>query len=119
MSGPVTTEEGLLTPDKARKHIEAIEARVDWLQLKIVAKTLTGKQMYGSYEGAELRALQWALVLAESEWIYLVRADERYDIRGKVPSPTLTPQQQRQRQRQRKAKADDQMADSGMAAEAS
>jgi uncharacterized coiled-coil protein SlyX len=66
-------EHGLVTVSRARRYIECLRDRRDYLVEKMAEMEATGRDVSHSFEASEIRALDWVLPIVEAEWDNLAR----------------------------------------------
>lgn len=69
----MSTENGLEKIATARRKIESLRRRHEWIVGQIDAMTAAGAGMHTGYLWAERTALEWALPILEVEWDNLAR----------------------------------------------
>lgn len=76
----MTTEQGLPKSATARRHIERLRNRLDYLDRWIADfEASTGHEENG-YRRAEAEAIRWAIPVLEAEWDNLVRLRAEYQL---------------------------------------
>lgn len=69
----MATDEGLAKISHARKHIELLRARREFLVQRIEYRSVTHTDAVNGFDEAEIRALDFALPVLEAEWDNLAR----------------------------------------------
>lgn len=73
----MTTENGLISPQAMRRHIDVLFDRRHWLLDKIFDKQAA--KLPVGFEEAEVKAIEVAMALMEAEWHNLVRIRHNLD----------------------------------------
>lgn len=74
----MSIESGLIRTSKARKHIERLRDRLEYLQDSIAEAIDLGEHP-NPYWQPEVDALEWALPVLEAEWDHVARLNRNVD----------------------------------------
>ncbi len=69
----MSTENGLAKMTHARRNIERLRSRAEFLSGRIDQYIASGHADKAGFDQGELRALEWALPILETEWDNLAR----------------------------------------------
>lgn len=69
----MATDEGLAKIQQARRHIELLRDRREFITQRCASRKIDGHEASNAHDEDEIRALDWALPVLEAEWDNLCR----------------------------------------------